>query len=109
MMGKGKKENSQSLAAKFEFYSCSRVDLCASPYMVKHALGLTSGRAEIQFAETAGHVVSKKKTKKKKEIKVPPRRESSNWIPCVKIISVVIIQVFLFVIIIVVSIQQLDI
>ncbi len=105
-MGKGKKENSQSLAAKFEFYSCSGVDLCASLCLVKHMLGLSSRGAEIQFAETAGHVAIKRKGKKKQNA---PGRESSNWVPCVKIISVVIIQVFLFVIIIVVSIQQLKI
>lgn len=43
-MGKGKKENSQSLAAKFEFYSCSGVDLCASLDLVKQTLGLSSGK-----------------------------------------------------------------
>lgn len=41
MMGKGKKENSQSLAAKFEFYSCSGVEPCASLYLVKQTLGLS--------------------------------------------------------------------
>lgn len=79
------------------------MDLCASLYLVKQTLELSSGGAEIQFAETDGHLYS---GKKKLECQ---GRDSRNWVTCVKTISVVIIQVFLFVIIIVVSIQQLKI